>query len=50
MPRKDGFELLGWLRSHLEFNVIPRVVFRMSDPSLDKAAAGVREKTVLADN
>jgi CheY-like chemotaxis protein len=35
MPRCDGFELLGWIRSHVECNVIPRIVLSTSDSPSD---------------
>ena len=35
LPRKDGFELLGWLRSHVECNVIPRIVLSNSNAPAD---------------
>jgi CheY-like chemotaxis protein len=31
MPRKDGFELLGWIQSHPDCNVIPKIVLSASN-------------------
>ncbi|MEO7299769.1 MAG: response regulator [Verrucomicrobiota bacterium] len=30
MPRKNGFEVLEWLRDHPEFNVVPTITFSSS--------------------
>jgi CheY-like chemotaxis protein len=35
MPRKNGFEVLAWLREHPEFNPLPVVVLTSSQESAD---------------
>lgn len=35
MPRGDGFELLAWLRQHVEAMVIPTIVWSSSDDPRD---------------
>ena len=35
MPRKNGFEVLAWLRQHPEFNALPVVVLTSSQESAD---------------
>jgi CheY-like chemotaxis protein len=35
MPRKNGFEVLAWLRQHPEFNSLPVVVLTSSQESAD---------------
>jgi CheY-like chemotaxis protein len=39
MPGMDGFQLLDWIQSHPEFNVVPRVVLSTSDNSNDVTRA-----------
>jgi CheY-like chemotaxis protein len=35
MPRKNGFEVLAWIRQHSEFNSLPVVVLTSSQESAD---------------
>lgn len=35
MPRKNGFEVLAWIRQHGEFNALPVVVLTSSQESAD---------------
>jgi CheY-like chemotaxis protein len=35
MPRKNGFEVLAWIRQHPEFNALPVVVLTSSQESAD---------------
>ncbi len=35
MPRKNGFEVLAWVRQHPEFNTLPVVVLTSSQESAD---------------
>ncbi len=37
MPKKTGFELLGWMNEHPEFKVIPTIVLSSSKQDLDVA-------------